>query len=61
MEDSDDTARVVRPQFSLKAGRQYGMKETYYLVCRQRKSMQIEWSEEFKIDIAFAPEDDFGF
>ena len=61
MEDADDTARVVRPQFSLKAGRQYGMKETYYLVCRQRKSMQIEWSEEFKIDIAFAPEDDFGF
>lgn len=61
MTDADETARVTRSQFSLKAGRQYGSKETYYLVCRERGTKQIAWKEEFTIDIAFAPMDDFGF
>ena len=61
MTDADETSRVTRSQFSLKAGRQYGSKETYYLVCRERETKQIAWKEEFTIDIAFAPMDDFGF
>lgn len=61
MTDSDETARVTRSKFSLKAGRQYGAKEKYYLVCRDRKSKQTAWQEEYTIDIAFAPADDFGF
>ncbi len=61
MTDSDETARVTRSKFSLKAGRQYSAKETYYLVCRDRKTKQIAWQEEYTIDIAFVPEDDFGF
>ncbi|MBR3325906.1 MAG: BREX-1 system phosphatase PglZ type A [Atopobiaceae bacterium] len=61
MVDADDTARVTRSKFSLKAGRQYGAKETYYLVCRERTTKQMVWKEEYTIDIAFAPTDDFGF
>lgn len=61
MADTEKTARVSRIQFSLKAGRQYSLKEKYYLICRERGSKQIAWKEEFTIDIAFAPADDFGF
>lgn len=61
MSDADDTARVTRSQFSLKAGCQYSSKSAYYLVCREKDSKQIVWKEEFTIDIAFAPMDDFGF
>lgn len=61
MTEPDDTVRVTRSQFNLKAGRQYASRKTYYLVCRERETKQIVWKEEFKIDIAFAPADDFGF
>ena len=61
MSDADDTTRVTRSQFSLKAGREYNAKEAYYLVCRDKQSLQIVWKEQFQIDIAFAPMDDFGF
>jgi hypothetical protein len=61
MADADETARVTRSQFSLKAGRSYSSKETYYLVCRLRDTKQMSWKEEFTIDVAFAPADDFGF
>ena len=61
MDTSDESARVRHAQFSLKAGRQYSAKDTYYLLCRKKDTMAITWKEEFKIDIAFAPMDDFGF
>ena len=61
MTDSDDTSRVTRCKFSLKAGRQYSAKEKYYLVCRMRNESIPVWNEEYNIDIAFAPADDFGF
>ena len=61
MVDAENSARVTRSQFSLKAGRQYSAKDTYYLICRERDTKQIVWKEEFTIDIAFAPADDFGF
>ena len=61
MTDSDEAARVTRCKFSLKAGRQYSSKDKYFLICRDRKTKQIAWKEEFTIDVAFAPMDDFGF
>ncbi len=61
MTDSVETAGVTRSKFSLKAGRQYGSKDKYCLVCRDRESKQTAWQEEYTIDIAFAPADDFGF
>ena len=61
MTDADDAIRVTRSQFSLKAGLQYSPKDKYFLVCREKDSKRITWKEEFTIDIAFAPMDDFGF
>lgn len=61
MANTEETARVSHLQFSLKAGRQYNSKEMHYLVCREKNTMQLVWKEEFQIDIAFAPMDDFGF
>lgn len=61
MDTSDESARVSKIQFSLKAGNSYDSKKPYYLVCRNRQNAQIDWKEEFTIDIAFAPLDDFGF
>lgn len=57
----NEAARVTHAQFNLKAGRSYGAKDTYYLVCREKDSKQMLWKEPFTIDIAFAPMDDFGF
>lgn len=61
MQNTDETARVSRLQFSLKAGRSYDAKRPYYLVCRNKESGQIVWKEEYQIDIAFVAMDDFGF
>ena len=61
MQTTDETARVSRVQFGLKAGIQYDTKANYYLVCRSKATGNIAWREEFQIDIAFVPMDDFGF
>lgn len=61
MTTSDETARVSRVQLGLKAGRQYDPRAMYYLVCREAQTGVIAWKEEFQIDIAFIPMDDFGF
>ena len=61
MSTHDDTARVSRVQLGLKAGRQYDPHAEYYLVCREAQTGSIAWKEEFQIDIAFVPMDDFGF
>ena len=57
----NEVARVSHAQFNLKAGRAYGAKDSYYLVCREKSSKNMLWKESFTIDIAFAPMDDFGF
>lgn len=57
----DDTARVVRVRFALRAGRTYDAKAPYYLVCRDASSGSMSWKEEFRIEVAFVPMDDFGF
>lgn len=61
MTNPDETARVAKLQFSLKAGRQYDSKKPYYLVCRDKADGSIAWKEEFQIDVTFVPMDDFGF
>lgn len=57
----DDTARVVHVRFALRAGRTYDAKAPYYLVCRDASSGLMAWKEEFHIEVAFVPMDDFGF
>lgn len=61
MQTTDETARVSRVRFGLKAGMQYDAKANYYLVCRNKSTGNMAWKEEFQIDIAFVPMDDFGF
>lgn len=57
----DEHARVSRVRFALKAGREYGPSQAYYLTCRNKATRELLWKEEFRIDIPFAPLDDFGF
>lgn len=61
MTTADETARVARLQFSLKAGKTYDAHAPYYLLCRDKANGAIVWREEYQIDIAFVPMDDFGF
>lgn len=61
MTTPDERARVSRPMFALRAGRDYPAGEKYYLVCRDKETGDIAWKEEFTIDMAFAPTVDFGF
>lgn len=59
--DAEDTARVVRVQLALKAGVAFDPHAAYELACRDAKTGEVVWREEFRIDIPFAPLDDFGF
>lgn len=61
MASPDERERVSRVRFALKSGRAYSPSQTHYLVCRNKDTGQDAWEEEFQIDIAFAPLDDFGF
>lgn len=61
MTNADEKARVSDVRFGLKAGNAYDAKKPYYLLCRNKENAQIAWKEEFAIDIAFVPLDDFGF
>lgn len=58
---ADDTARVVHVRFALRAGRTYDAKAPYYLMCRNASNGSMAWKEEFRIEVAFVPMDDFGF
>lgn len=58
---ADATSRAMRVQMELRAGVAYDSHATYYLVCRDAATKVTAWREEFHIDIAFAPLDDFGF
>ena len=58
--DPDDQARVLRVQFALKPGVEYSSRVPYYLVCRDA-SGKVAWREEFRVEVAIAPVDDFGF
>ena len=58
--DPDDRARVTRVQLALKPGVEYSPRDPYYLVCRDA-SGSVAWREEFHVEVAIAPLDDFGF
>lgn len=59
-EDPDDRARVTKVQLALKPGVEYSPRDSYYLVCRD-SSGAVAWREEFHVEVAIAPLDDFGF
>jgi len=58
--DPDDQARVLRVQLALKPGVEYSSRVPYYLVCRDAAG-KVAWREEFRVEVAIAPVDDFGF
>lgn len=58
--DADDQARVLRVQLALRPGVEYSSREAYWLVCRDA-SGAVAWREEFRVEVAIAPVDDFGF
>ena len=61
MTTTDETVRVSRIQLGLKAGRQYDPKKSYYLSCRSKDDNSEAWRQEFNVEIAFVPMDDFDF
>lgn len=61
MATTDETVRVSRIQLGLKAGRQYDPKKPYYLSCRSKDDGSEAWRQEFSVEIAFVPMDDFDF
>ncbi|MFR5092476.1 MAG: hypothetical protein ACLTDR_11190 [Adlercreutzia equolifaciens] len=58
---ADEQARVMEVMLALRAGRAFGSSELVYLVARNQESGEAVWREEYRVDIAFAPVDDFGF
>ena len=58
--DPDDQARVTRVQLALRPGVEYSSRERYWLVCRDATG-KVAWREEFRVEVAIAPMDDFGF
>ena len=60
MADPRDEWRVTKVQLALKPGRMYSSREPYWLVCRDASGREV-WREEFRIEVAIAPVEDFGF
>lgn len=56
-----DADRRIKARFALKTGRAFKGTDAYYLVVRDRQTGETCWTEEFQIEIAFAPSVDFGF
>ena len=59
--DASEQARVMEVIFNLRAGRAFQASEPVYLVARNQQMGEVAWREEFQVDIAFVPMDDFGF
>lgn len=57
----NDADRKIKVRFALKPGRKFDSAAPYYLTVRDNHSGQTCWTEEFQIEISFAPEFDFGF
>lgn len=60
-ESAEPSDRQYELRFSLKEGIPYSSSEPYYLVARKENSGELAWREQFSINIAFAPLEDFGF
>lgn len=59
--DASEQGRIMEARFNLRPGRTYRADEPYYLMARNTETGETVWREEFTVDIAFAPLDDFGF
>lgn len=59
--DESEQARIMEAIFNLRPGRAYRASEPVYLVARDQETGEVAWKEEYQVDIAFAPVDDFGF
>lgn len=57
----NEQERVTEVRFMLRDGVKYESGKPYYLVTRYKDSGEVAWREEFHIEIAFAPMEDFGF
>ena len=53
--------RVIKARFSLKGGCAFSSKDAYYLIARDKHSGAQVWREQYRIEVAFAPVDDFGW
>ena len=53
--------RVIKVRFSLKGGCAFSSKDAYYLIAREKQSGAQVWREQYRIEVAFAPVDDFGW
>lgn len=56
-----DVDRKMHVRFALKSDRTWNSGDPYYLVVRNKQTGETCWTEEFRIEIAFAPGIDFGF
>lgn len=56
-----DADRRIKARFSLKSGRSWSASEAYFLVARNVQTGETCWTEQYSIEIAFAPSVDFGF
>ena len=56
-----DVDRKMRVRFALKSDRTWSSSDPYYLVARNKQTGETCWTEEFRIEIAFAPGIYFGF
>lgn len=58
---ADERERQSRVRFALKPGIEWDSRSAYYLVARDKATSSIVWREEFRIEIAFAPLEEFDF
>ncbi|WP_165049033.1 MULTISPECIES: BREX-1 system phosphatase PglZ type A [unclassified Adlercreutzia] len=58
---ASELERVTQVAFALSAKRAFAPAEPCYLVAREHEGGRVAWKEEFSVDIAFMPLDDFGF
>lgn len=53
--------RTVRVRFTLKPGITWRASDSYYLVVRNKQTGETVMNEQFHVEVAFAPLEDFGF
>lgn len=58
---AQDADRRMKARLSLKSGRAWSASEAYFLVARNTQTGETCWTEQYSIEIAFAPSVDFGF
>lgn len=59
--DADDRQRRAHVKFTLRPGRAWKSGEPCYLTVRNKETGELVWTQQFNVEMAFAPLDDFGF